>query len=135
MTQDNEMDAGPSWEELMAERDALAANVERLESALEAARDAIASLDIDALGSVPETHDCPAYPIRDAVTNDLTVAINRKPATSLARLKAEWQAEALKSVRDDYCIKSQLGKSPSLYVLLDEHLDKLRRQAEDPTHD
>ena len=59
--------------------------------------------------------------------------LNQSPTTSLARLKAQWQAEAVKNVRDDYCKKSQLGKQPSLYVVLDDHLAELRRQAEEPT--
>ena len=45
--------------------------IEALEYGLIKAVKAIQSLDIDALGIVQETHNCPAYPIRDALLHDL----------------------------------------------------------------
>jgi DNA repair exonuclease SbcCD ATPase subunit len=45
---------------------------------LEKARDAIASLPIDSLGVVAETHDCPAYPIRDELLHRISAALKQE---------------------------------------------------------
>lgn len=82
MSNDNGMDVMPSWQELKAERDALAAHVERFEST------------ITEVGE-----DCAQFGnIQDGTWNKIDAALESSPATSLARLKAEWQAEALDEV-------------------------------------
>jgi len=57
--------------------------IEELEYGLTEAVKAIQSLDIDALGIVQEAHNCPAYPIRDALLHDLCPLISK--ATGAAR--------------------------------------------------
>ena len=48
------------WKKRVAELEAVAVKLFK----------AVESLPIDALGIVPEAHDCPAYPIRDAILHD-----------------------------------------------------------------
>lgn len=48
-----------------------------------------------------------------------------KPTTSLARLKAQWQREALERLRTRYC-----NENGGLFTIVDDEIEQLRRQAE-----
>ncbi len=80
MTADNGMDVSPSWQELKQERDALASF--RYRVAHYVFRYQGGHFDAESLAEA------------------MMVLDSTKPANSLARLKAEWQAEALEDARD-----------------------------------
>jgi hypothetical protein len=67
----------------------LRAHVERLRNMATDARTALSAADVDCLGVVDETHDTPAYPIRDAIISDLSSVIAETPDQSLAEIRAE----------------------------------------------
>ena len=95
---------------LKAERDALAAHVERLRDDLQ------------------EYHD--QYgddPI--ARKYDMGAVLQETPSTSLARLKAQWQAEALEEMTSDMWPVGLIGKGCEREALL-IRAGELRRQAE-----
>ncbi len=81
MSQDQGMDVSPSWQELKDERDALSAHVERLREAL---------IENKKLVYIKE-----GMKIEQARIHAETAVPRMDPTTSLARLKAEWQAEVL----------------------------------------
>lgn len=64
----------------------------------------------------------------EALTLQLTEVREDAPTTSLARLKAEWQAEWLEAITDDMRSKS---KELATIGVLDALAAKRRRQAEE----
>lgn len=78
--------------EVKAERDALASHVERLRTSLKLAKDRIGLL-----ADVATQKGAAVYAAHDIWPGEIDRALEESPDTSLARLKAEWQAEALKA--------------------------------------
>lgn len=79
-----------TYEELVDENTALAAHVERLTGALELARDRI-----EILANIATDHGAYVYAALDIWPEGVAKILAESPTTSLARLKAKWQAEAL----------------------------------------
>lgn len=111
-------------QELREERDALAAHVERLnEYAKACANELVALIDkhnvqSDSDGSWLYDHQTP-YELMQVVLST--------PETSLARLKARWQAEALEELLQN---TSQFREANPVRGLAGGMADELRRQAE-----
>lgn len=66
------------------EVDARGRRIRELEKASVKMFRAIESLPVDALGIVSETHDCPAYPIRDALLHDVYPTVKESLTTQEA---------------------------------------------------
>src|SRR5690554_791851 len=97
-------------EAVRAERDTLAAHVERM-------RDVWQRLHLRS-------------PVHVEVLKAYSHVMRDTPTTSLARLRAEWQAEALERLKTRYC-----KEKGSLFALVDDEIEQLRRQAEGGHHD
>ena len=122
MSEDNGMDVSPSWEQLKSERDHYKALAEsRWDGAIEANQraDALAA-HVEVLSSIINGSDLTDRP-------HVMSALNSIPGTSLAPLKAQWQAEALEEQAEAYAQQQTLRVSMELQDAADEK----RRQAED----
>ena len=56
---------------------------------------------------------------------NMAVRLREANTTSFARLKAQWQREALVRLRTRYC-----NENRSLFAIVDDEIEQLRRQAE-----
>jgi len=145
MTTDNGMDVSPSWQELKAERDeafakgkrvfedlrrvesernALAAHVEKLNSKLADIKDSLYGQNLYIAGWHLNGDTEPM----DAWFEENDWEPEPGDCTSLARRKAEWQAEALDQLLPAICDVADRAEVRNLR-------DELRRQAEEATHD
>lgn len=74
--------------DMAADRDALAARVERLGSEMEKVRDVLDMSDIDCLGTACR-QGCPPWPIRDEVIDGITKTLNETKPAALSRVRVE----------------------------------------------
>ncbi|WP_299231632.1 hypothetical protein [uncultured Halomonas sp.] len=113
-------------ERIVAERDALAAHVVRLMGALELARDRISML-----AEIATDMGADVYAALVMWPEEMEQTLAETPATSLARLKAQWQAEALEQARRvrNYSNRHDVFEAIPVAALEGE----LRRQAEGET--
>jgi hypothetical protein len=103
---------------------ALVADVEMLSELLRRMVAAMHAYEMDVDWDHPPPRD------HRAMMADAYSAIEDAPATSLARLKAQWQREALERLRTRYC-----NENGSLFAIVDDEIEQLRRQAEGGDHD
>lgn len=115
------------WEQLayryQAERDALAAHVERLSTAIRYATDYLGGNKLNTIGHGSKAH------------RELVDAAGETPTTSLARLKAEAKNELLSTVREmDITNSNGDARLDSEWRAgWNQCIRELRRQAEEPT--
>lgn len=93
MTQDNGMDVSPSWQELKDERDALREHVERMAGPL--------SHIVELWGRFERGEELPGDDDAKRWVEESRAALDASSTTSLARLKAQRQAELLEEYREE----------------------------------
>ena len=62
---------------------------QQLQAQVEKDFEAICSIDIDAMGIVPEAHDCPAYPIREQYLHEMCASMRKIGIELIAAIKGE----------------------------------------------
>lgn len=103
---------------------ALAAHVERITEAIHALiAESVGVVGLHMNGDVAEWEEL----LPGGRFEDWLMALEESPPTSLARLKAQWQAEALEQVLS---ITGKYFHSVAIRIEVEEMLTELRRQAE-----
>lgn len=108
------------------ERDALAAHVERLDIHAKSCAIELAAM-IDRYNT--QNMEDGSWEYDHQTPHDLMMALRDSPETSLARLKAQWKAEALEEMARRFWPTGMIGKGEERGALL-LRAEEYRRQAE-----